>query len=273
MDAQISPVLFAFALSLAAGLSTGIGGLIAISGKQLSRKMFSAAMGFSAGVMIYISFVELLDDAFLELAPFEYGKWYVLAAFFGGIALIAIIDKLVPEEENPHEMLGIDKVIEDDLVCEARNKKKMMRTGIFAAVVIAIHNFPEGMASFFSALSNPTLGISIAFAIAIHNIPEGISIAVPLRYADGSKKKAFGVALLSGLSEPIGAIIGYAILAPFITETILAIIFAVVAGIMVYISVDELIPAAEASGEHHHSIFGFVAGMAVMAVSLFMFQA
>jgi ZIP family zinc transporter len=140
--------------------------------------------------------------------------------------------------------------------------------GLFSAFAIAVHNFPEGLATFMAGMTNPTLGISIAVAIAIHNIPEGLAVSVPIYYATGSKKKAFVLSFLSGLSEPVGAIIGYFFLRWFFTESVLGFIFAAVAGIMVFISLDELLPTAEEYGEHHVAIYGLIAGMAVMALSL-----
>ena len=147
-----------------------------------------------------------------------------------------------------------------------------MRTGLLTALAIAIHNFPEGLATFVSALQEPSLAIPIVVAIAIHNIPEGIAVSVPIYYATGDKKKAFLYSSASGLSEPIGAIIGYLILMPFMNDIVYGLLFAGVAGIMVFISLDELLPSAKEYGEHHLSIYGLVAGMAVMAVSLLLFM-
>lgn len=143
--------------------------------------------------------------------------------------------------------------------------------GGFTALAIGIHNFPEGLATFTAAMSDPNLGIAIAVAIAIHNIPEGIAVSVPVFYATGNKKKAFTLSFLSGLSEPIGAIIGYLLLMQFMSPLVFGIVFAAVAGIMVFISIDELLPAAQEYGEHHLSIYGLVGGMGVMALSLLMF--
>lgn len=146
-----------------------------------------------------------------------------------------------------------------------------MRTGILTAAAIAIHNFPEGVATFVSSLQQPTIAIPIVVAIAIHNIPEGISVSVPIFYATGSRKKAFLYSFLSGLSEPLGAVVAYLVLRPYLSETLFGIAFAVVAGIMVFISFDELLPSAEAYGEHHLCIYGLLTGMGVMAVSLLLF--
>lgn len=265
-----STLLFAFGLTLFAGLSTGIGSAIAFFAKQTNTKFLSIALGFSAGVMIYVSFVEIMAKARIELVA-ELGEvsgsWLTVAAFFGGVLLIGIIDKLIPSMENPHEI----KKMEDYGDNEKHKAKRLMRMGVFTALAIAIHNFPEGLATFTAAITDPELGIAIAVAIAIHNIPEGIAVSVPIYYATGSKKKAFWYSFSSGLSEPIGALIGYLILMPFMTPVMFGILFAGVAGIMVFISLDELLPAAREYGEHHLSIYGMIVGMVVMAVSLLLF--
>ncbi|MBC34816.1 MAG: zinc transporter ZupT [Bacteroidetes bacterium] len=265
-----STLLFAFGLTLFAGLSTGIGSAIAFFAKQTNTKFLSIALGFSAGVMIYVSFVEIMAKARIELVAElgdVSGSWLTVAAFFGGVLLIGIIDKLIPSMENPHEI----KKMEDYGDNEKHKAKRLMRMGVFTALAIAIHNFPEGLATFTAAITDPELGIAIAVAIAIHNIPEGIAVSVPIYYATGSKKKAFWYSFSSGLSEPIGALIGYLILMPFMTPVMFGILFAGVAGIMVFISLDELLPAAREYGEHHLSIYGMIVGMVVMAVSLLLF--
>ena len=265
-----STLLFAFGLTLFAGLSTGIGSAIAFFAKQTNTKFLSIALGFSAGVMIYVSFVEIMAKARIELVAElgdVSGSWLTVAAFFGGVLLIGIIDKLIPSMENPHEI----KKMEDYGDNEKHKAKRLMRMGVFTALAVAIHNFPEGLATFTAAITDPELGIAIAVAIAIHNIPEGIAVSVPIYYATGSKKKAFWYSFSSGLSEPIGALIGYLILMPFMTPVMFGILFAGVAGIMVFISLDELLPAAREYGEHHLSIYGMIVGMVVMAVSLLLF--
>jgi ZIP family zinc transporter len=194
---------------------------------------------------------------------------YVLTviSFFAGIAVIAMIDKLIPSYENPHEM-NVEQKIEDST---DEQKSKLMRMGMFSALAIGIHNFPEGLATFMSGLTNPTLGVSIAVAIAIHNIPEGLAVSAPIFYATKSRKKAFVWSFLSGLAEPIGALIGYFVLRSIFNEATFGVIFASVAGIMVYISLDELLPTAEEYGEHHLAIGGLIVGMFIMAVSLVLF--
>ncbi|MGX8794915.1 zinc transporter ZupT [Fusibacter sp. JL298sf-3] len=261
----MNTILFAFGLTLFAGLSTGIGSALAFYTKQTNKKFLSAALGFSAGVMIYVSMIEIFAKAKDSLAvvygPTK-GYWVTTIAFFAGILLIGLIDKFVPNAENPHEVRDVTEMNKDHA---------LLRMGLFSALAIAIHNFPEGLATFTGAIQDPALGLSIAVAIAIHNIPEGIAVSVPIYYATGDKKKAFMYSFLSGLSEPVGALLGYFLLMRFFTESTFGIVFALVAGIMVYISLDELLPTAEKYGEHHVAIFGLIAGMAVMALSLLMF--
>jgi len=260
-------LLFAFGLTLFAGLATGVGSFIGLLHKKFNPKFLAASLGFSAGVMIYVSLVEIFAKAKDSLSM-EYGDkpgyWMTVGGFFAGILLIGIIDKLIPSGENPHE---INKTKDYD---DKQGKTKLMRLGLFSALAIGIHNFPEGLATFLAAMENPTLGISIAVAIAIHNVPEGLAISVPIYYATKSKKKAFFLSFLSGLAEPIGALVGYFLLMHFLGGAAFGFVFAAVAGIMVYISLDELLPTAEEYGEHHVAIYGLIAGMAVMSVSLVM---
>jgi zinc transporter, ZIP family len=270
MDLTWSQLWPAFLLTLFAGLSTGIGSAMAFFAKRTNTKFLSISLGFSAGVMIYVSFVEILGKArnvMTDAYGEAQGTWYTVIAFFSGMLLIALIDKLIPSNENPHELHSI----EDMSNTETRKGQKLMRMGTMTALAIGIHNFPEGLATFTAAIQDPSLGIAIAVAIAIHNIPEGIAVSVPIYYATGSRKKAFKLSFLSGLAEPVGALVGYLILMPFMSPLLFGMIFASVAGIMVFISLDELLPAAREYGEHHLSIYGMVAGMAVMAVSLLMF--
>ena len=265
-------VLIAFGLTLFAGLSTGIGSALAFFSKRTNTKFLSLSLGFSAGVMIYVSMIEIFfkaKDALIEdMGSVRLGTWATVLSFFLGILVIALIDKAVPSFENPHE---IHRVEELDKVDRTKKISKLYRMGLFTALAIGIHNFPEGLATFASALKDISLGIPIAIAIAIHNIPEGIAVSIPIYYATGKRKKAFFYSFLSGLSEPIGALIGYFLLYWFFNDTIFGILFASVAGIMVFISLDELLPSAREFGFHHLSIYGLIAGMAVMALSLLLF--
>lgn len=276
-------IMFAFALTLFAGLSTGVGSLIAFFAKKTNKKFLSISLGFSAGVMIYVSMIEIFakaQDALVAELGQKHGAVLTVIAFFGGMFLIAIIDRLIPSAENPHEPKNVVADCDGCGECEVcvkeqqkkRQKDQLMRTGIFTALAIAIHNFPEGMATFVSAFQEPSIAIPIVAAITIHNIPEGIAVSVPIYQATGSRKKAFQYSFLSGLAEPIGALMGWLVLIPIMSDMVYGIIFAGVAGIMVFISIDELLPAAREYGEHHLSVYGLIAGMMVMAASLLLFM-
>lgn len=265
-------ILFAFLLTVLAGLSTGLGGLIAFFTKKDNNKFLSICLGFSAGVMIYVSFVEIFQESLHKLTTsfgVKTGTLATVLSFFGGMIIIALIDKLIPEKENPHDI----KTLENDSSNKSSDAKNgLYRIGLSTALAITIHNFPEGLASFVSATADLQVALPIVIAIAIHNIPEGVSVAVPIYYASGSRKKAVCYSFLAGLSEPLGAVIGYLILMPFMNDVVYGILFGIIAGIMIFISLDELLPSARKYGKGHLSIYGMVAGMAVMALSLILFM-
>lgn len=286
-------LLIAFVLTLIAGLSTGIGAVLAFFTKRTNFRLLSVCTGLSAGVMLYVSFMELLPSGIHELIEGGVGErpasLLALLAFFGGILLIFLIDRLVPEAENPHETHAQAEYAElrDANVetppeaqhhvdeTQRHQKNKLFRMGVFTALAIIIHNFPEGLATFLTAFEKPHLGLAIALAVALHNIPEGISVSVPIYYATGSRMKAFMWSCLSGLAEPIGAFVLWAVLAliyqnPVFTPPLflLGLTSSAVAGIMVFISLDELLPTSRAYGKGHDSLYGLVAGMAIMALSL-----
>ena len=288
--------IMAFLLTLFAGMATGIGGAIILFVKRFSPKFLCATLGFSAGVMILISLVELFQEA-REALSLEFGEQmgllYTLLSFFGGMAIIALIDNLVPKESNPHEVNSMTIQVHDEAVGgkkavlsfadedplpdksspvqDRKNGGKLLRLGILSALVIAVHNFPEGLATFISAMDNVELGASIAFAIALHNIPEGIAVAIPIYYATQRKGRAVGYATLSGIAEPLGGVLGYLVLRSVLTPSLLACVLALVAGIMVYISLDELLPTAESYGQHHIAIIGVISGMVFMSFGLLLF--
>ena len=265
MEFTHSNISFAFLLTAIAGLSTGIGSLIALIAKRTNTNFLSASLGFSAGIMIYVSFMEMMPQSLESLSNVfgeKNGTLYTILAFFCGIAFINLIDFMIPKSVNPHEVHGVE---------EMDKKSGLKRTGLLVALSITIHNFPEGIATFTSALESLDIAIPITIAIAIHNIPEGIAVAVPIYHATGSRKKAFWYSFLSGLSEPAGALLAYLFLIQFWTPSLNGLILAAVSGIMVFISIDELLPSAEKYGKHHISIMGLIAGMAVMAFSLYLF--
>ena len=272
-------ILTALLLTLIAGAATGIGGALVLFKKKISSNFLAGALGLSAGVMIFISLAELLPEAQTEIAAtgsIRYGEAYTLLAFFAGMGIIMLIDFLIPEYENPHEASGLSLEAHTpaiNILEQAGNEKALHRLGLMSALAIAIHNFPEGIATFIGALNDPQMGGGITFAIAIHNIPEGIAVAIPIYYATKSKWKALLLATLSGFSEVIGALLCWAATAIFGVELtgggpIFPLILAAVAGIMIYISLDELLPTAEKYGKHHIAIAGVIIGMAVMGVSL-----
>ncbi|EAK6249810.1 zinc transporter ZupT [Campylobacter jejuni] len=286
MQFTFEQIFIAMLLTLFAGFSTAIGSIIAFFSRKDDLRVLSLGLGFSAGVMIYISFMEILPTALKDFKNHYDSHWAELlglACFFGGILISLLIDKLIPEDVNPHEP---KEDLSELKICPLPQKgqnppkfhpgeklhqintKALKHTGIFTALAIAIHNFPEGFATFISSLDNLTLGIAIAIAVAIHNIPEGLAVSLPIYHATGDKKKAFIYSALSGFAEPLGAFVGALILLPFIGDLTLAISFAVIAGIMVFISLDELLPAAKTYDKAHDSLYGLILGMAIMALSL-----
>ncbi len=255
-------VLLAFLITLGAGLSTGVGSVLGLLNRGFNPRLLSLSLSFSAGVMIFVSFVEIFPKArasmVAALGP-QLGYGAALLAFFAGIGVVALIDGLLPQ----HQLDALPLAREG-----AASQAELMRTGLFTALAIAIHNFPEGLATFVGAIANPRLGLGIGLAIAIHNIPEGLAISAPIYYATGNRRQAFLLSFASGLAEPIGALVGYALLRHFFNDVVFGLVFASVAGIMVYICFDELLPAARRHGAHQVMIAGVVAGMAVMSLSL-----
>lgn len=259
-----SDVLFALSLTVMAGLATGMGSIIALFAKTTNTKFLAASLGFSAGVMIYVSMIEIFGKSRAYLSSGfgdKWGYWIAAAAFFGGILFIGLIDYFVPSTEGD---IG-------NLTEKESHSIALKRMGLLTALAIGIHNFPEGLATFTSALKDPHLGIAIAIAIAIHNIPEGIATSAPIYYSTGSRRKAFWVSFFSGITEPLGAIIGYLLLRPFFNDTMFGILFGAIAGIMVFISIEELLPMAREYEKSKVTIIGTVIGMAVIALSLLLF--
>jgi ZIP family zinc transporter len=301
-------VALALGLTLFAGMATGIGSVIAFFARRTNYRFLSVATGFSAGVMLYVSFVEIFSkgvDSLTAAYGEHWGHWVNAGAFFGGIALIGVIDALIPSGGNPHETHAeVETAPLHDPSAPAPSADvrdgrgagvhehpagdaRLLRMGLFTALAIGIHNFPEGLATFLAALEDPAIGAAIAVAIALHNIPEGISVialhnipegisvSVPIYYATGNRWRAFVYSVLSGLAEPVGALLAYVVLrsvlgsgSGMIPPQLMGALFAGVAGIMVYISLDELLPTSRAYGKGHDSLLGLMAGMAVMALSL-----
>lgn len=300
----MSTLWTALGLTIFAGMATGIGSAIAFFARRTNYRFLSVATGFSAGVMLYVSFVEIFRkgvDSLTKSYGEQLGHWLNAASFFGGILLIGLIDNLIPSAKNPHETHAEQETapLRDALAplpdfgaagSDPRHaipglhdhrapSARLLRMGLFTALAIAIHNFPEGLATFLAALEDPSVGMAIAVAIALHNIPEGISVSVPIFYATGNRRKAFAYSLLSGMAEPVGAGIGYLALrlisggeSGVIPPQVMGALFGGVAGIMVYISLDELLPTSRAYGKGHDSLFGLMGGMAVMSLSLLLMK-
>jgi ZIP family zinc transporter len=275
-----SRVAFAFGLTLLAGLATGLGSALAFFAKRTNLRLLAQSLAFSAGVMLYVSFVEILPNATGHLARHfssSVAGWLANAGFFAGIAAMALIDVLVPAADNPHELradtdLDALKRRRGDLAAPPDGDQHLGRVGFFTAAAIAIHNFPEGVATLLAALDDPQTGVAIAIAVALHNIPEGISVSVPIFYATGRRGRAFTYSFLSGLSEPLGGLAAAFALNWLLPDSSIGFVFAAVAGVMVYISIDELLPTAHRYGHSHEVLACIAGGMALMAISLLLLK-
>ena len=303
----MDPLLLATLVTLGAGLATGIGSLLAFTRKRPSDKFLAFMLGLSAGVMIYVSLVEIFQKAVksLTVALGDPGQGYLwaTAGFFAGFVVIAIIDKIFGHFHHEDEMdmsasvaatqpqsiqhhdhghdhshhhhddahdIDVAGMVDELDATEEKERRGLMRMGLFTALAIAIHNFPEGLATFLATLQEPALGIAFAVAIAIHNVPEGVAVSIPIYRATGSRLKAFWYSFASGLAEPIGALAGYFLFLQYMNEYVFGVIFAGVAGVMIYISLDELLPTAKRY-DHHLPIMGVFVGMLIMAASLVLF--
>lgn len=267
IEVTTQQVMTAFAVTTAAGLATVLGSVLVLFAKAPSPRLLAFGLAFAGGAMVYVSLSEILNksiSSFTLAHGEQYGFTYGTLAFLAGVLLIATIDHFV---SNPHPTLEA----QGSAFAEVRSEE-VRRIGIMAAVAITAHNFPEGLATFFATLENPHVGLALAAAIAIHNIPEGISIAVPIYVATNSRTYAVLACLISGLAEPVGAAIGYAILAPYLSDSVFGAVFGIIAGVMVFLALDELLPAAKKYARGHETVYGLVLGMAVLAVSLVLFK-
>jgi ZIP family zinc transporter len=248
-------VAIALVLSTLAGLSTTIGSFLGIFVKEPGARFMALTLGFSGGVMVLLSFMELLASGIEAL-----GFVPAYVAFFAGMLVMFLIDVVIP-----HQYMA-------ERQARGREYSSLLKTGFLVALGVGIHNFPEGMATFAGTMQDVSLGIAIALAIAIHNIPEGLAISVPIYAATGSRSKAFLWSFFAGLAEPVGAALTALLLLPFLSSSMLGLMLSGVAGVMVFISLDELLPVSRSFGEAHLSIVGVVIGMVVMAASLWMLR-
>jgi zinc transporter, ZIP family len=279
-------VLTALAVCTGAALFTLVGSAMVLRANRANPRLLAFGLAFAAGAMVYVSLIEIFQKS-LEAFTKTYGAQGAYSratlALFAGVALLAIIDRLVP---NPHDgmnsgnghghshglTLAPPPAAKEPGEMTGQDAERLKRVGLLAAAAITAHNLPEGLATFFATLDNPVVGLPLAIAIAIHNIPEGVSIAVPVYYATGSKQKAFIATAISAFAEPLGAIIGYLILGPFLSPTVFGIVFGMIAGIMVFLALDELMPEAKRYSKGHEAAYGMVIGMAAMATSLVLFK-
>lgn len=267
VEVSTANLLIALAVTTGAGLATGLGSLLVFASKKPNARILAFGLAFAGGAMVYVSLSEILNKSihsFTQGYGDKLGFTFGTLAFLAGVALIVTIDALVP---NPHERLEVD-----DPFFKEHNAEYIKRVGLLTALAITAHNFPEGLATFFATLENPAVGLPLAFAIAIHNVPEGIAIAVPVYYATNNRTYAFVACLLSGLAEPIGALLGYALLRPYLSDAVFGSVFGIIAGVMVFLALDELLPAAKRYAKGHETVYGLISGMGALAVSLVLFK-
>ncbi len=264
MTMDHSNVLIAFAVCVGAAMATILGSVFIIGAQSEKPRLLAFGLAFAAGAMVYVSLVEIFVKsvaAYTSVYGDPMGYKMATLAFFGGMVALVLLDRLVP---NPHGALDHHDV--------HGHQHQLKRVGLLAALAITAHNIPEGMATFFATLDDPIVGAPLAAAIAVHNIPEGVSIAIPVYYATNSKWKALGAVSISALAEPLGAALGYAVLAPFLSPAVYGAVFGAIAGAMVFLSLDELLPTAKRYSPGHETAYGLVLGMAALAISLVLFK-
>lgn len=266
---DISNVLMSFGLTLAVGLSMGIGSLISFFVRETNKKFLAISLSFSAGIMVYISFMAILPEGIKlieEGLGHEEGHKWALLAFFSGMIFVAIIEKLVHRLGGGHH--EHEHSVHHHVDTEGEHLSKL---GLVSAIAIGVHNLPEGLAIFTAGLNDISLAIPIALAVVMHNIPLGMAISIPIFYSTKSRKKAMLYTILVGLCQPLGAVLGYLLLYKFFSDVLFGVLFSIIAGIMIFVAVDELLPTAQRHEDHHISVYGFIVGMMVMAISLSLF--
>lgn len=266
-------VILSLGLTTVVGLTMGIGGILSFFINEKNKKFFSLSLSFAAGIMIYASFMAILPEGIhqLEATIGEKAKFISLAGFFGGMIFIALIEKWVHSHGGHHGHHGHSHENSDHVHKHQENGEHLSKLGLMSAIAIAIHNLPEGLAIFTAGIQDIGVAIPIALAVILHNIPLGIAIAVPIYYSTGSKKKAFLYSFLVGLCQPLGGILGYVLFAHLSTDLFFGILFTIVSGIMIFVSLDELLPSSQKDIDHHISVYGAILGMLVMAISLSIF--
>lgn len=268
-----NPVLIAFGVCTLAALTTIAGSAVLFNAKKPHPRLLSFGLAFAGGAMVYVSLVEIFvksQIAFGALLPDKQAYGMATLAFFAGVLMVVALDRLLP---NPHEgFTGHSHDHSHPHPVNDNPSQHAARVGLMAAIAITAHNFPEGMATFFATLDDPRVGAPLAAAIAIHNIPEGVSIAIPVYFATNSKTKAVLACTVSAMAEPLGAALGYLILQPFLTTNVYGWVFGIIAGIMVFLALDELLPAAKRYAKGHETVYGMVGGMAALALSLVLFR-
>lgn len=267
-------MVLALMVSLLAGLATAVGGALVLNEKMLQRKYLAVSLAFAAGSMIIISLVQIipLGIEYMTAITSERNAMIVVwVSFFVGIGLVMLIDRVLPDVLNPNEMEGREH---DLTVGDTRSTRNLMRSGMLVALVLGLHNFPEGMATFFTTYQDTAVGLTLGVAIAIHNVPEGIAVAAPVYAATGSRKKAFWWATFSGMTEPLGGLVAAVVMSWVVPPEFFGVFYGMVAGMMVFLALDELLPGAwRYQTDKHQTIYGMLAGMAIMAISFILFAA
>lgn len=260
--------LIALLITTLAGLSTVGGGFLTFFVKRNNLRVLSTGLGFSAGVMLFIALYAILHESQDFLAGTFHGKAQLITfiSFFIGAGLASLVDYLLPA----HIGTGLLEQ-SDEPTPEQLNNPKISKAGILTAIAISIHRFPEGLATFLVASADLKLGIPFAVAIAIHNLPEGIAIALPVYHSTGKKRLAIFYTFIAGLAGPIGALIGLALTEVFLPQVAVGMMFGAVSGIMVYISLDTLLPLAREYGDNHQVMIGIISGMFFISLSLLLF--
>jgi len=268
VDFSTADLTRAFLVTAGAGLATVIGGLLVLFSRKSNARLLAFGLAFASGAMVYVSLTEIftksVDSFSMAYGDKDIGFAYGSAAFLIGIVVVATLDMLLP---NPHH--GLVGQADSDVEESVAN---LRRVGLLTMIAITAHNLPEGLATFFTMLDNPQVGMSLAVAITLHNIPEGVSIAIPIYYATNRASLAIGACFLSALAEPIGALLGYAIIGPYLSPAVFGGVFGFIAGIMVFLSMDELLPAAKRYSQGHETVYGLVLGMISISASLVAFR-